>query len=136
MERSFWRSLITISLIVVVGIWWVTPPVYGYDVPDFPQWQDGDDENVEGITLGEMRRALWYKEQFDELVTYVGRIEVALETTMEERDETLDESAELILENDDLKADNTALGVRINRVRARLVAALSLVAVLAYAWSR
>ena len=128
MERSIWRTFVTISLMIVIGLFVATPPVYGYNYPEMVEWTEEDAAFLfidNPINLAEMKRALWYKEQFYALADYVEIIEVALEVTMEERDEALEENILLTL----LDADRAA---RIVKLRIRLgtsLGALSVVSV-------
>ena len=128
MENGIWRTFVTISLMIVIGLFVATPPVYGYNYPEMVEWTEEDAAFLfidNPINLAEMKRALWYKEQFYALADYVEIIEVALEVTMEERDEALEENILLTL----LDADRAA---RIVKLRIRLgtsLGALSVVSV-------
>ena len=112
-------------MMVVVGIFVATPPVYGYNYPEMVEWTEEDAAFLfidNPINLAEMKRALWYKEQFYALADYVEIIEVALEVTMEERDEALEENRLLTV----LDADRDA---RIGKLRIRLGASLGALSV-------
>jgi len=40
-------------------------------IKESPEWQEGDDEIINGVvTLGEMRQAIYYKEVFEEAIIY------------------------------------------------------------------
>ncbi len=135
MEGKLWRTFVTISLMMVIGLFVATPPVYGYNYPEMVEWTEEDAAFLfidNPINLAEMKRALWYKEQFYALAEYVEKIEVALETTMEERDESLHENTALGGENADLRKSITAYGDRVNRLRIGLAgtgAALAVVSI-------
>ncbi len=125
MEGKLWRTFVTISLMIVIGLFVATPPVYGYNYPEMVEWTEEDAAFLfidNPINLAEMKRALWYKEQFYALADYVEIIEVALEVTMEERDEALEENRLLTV----LDADRDA---RIGKLRIRLGASLGALSV-------
>ncbi len=110
---------------MVIGLFVATPPVYGYNYPEMVEWTEEDAAFLfidNPINLAEMKRALWYKEQFYALADYVEIIEVALEVTMEERDEALEENRLLTV----LVADRDA---RIVKLRIRLGASLGALSV-------
>ncbi len=139
MEGSIWRTFVTISLMMVIGLFVATPPAYGYNYPEMVEWTEEDAAFLfidNPINLAEMKRALWYKEQFYALADYVEKIEVALETTMEERDEAWHEKVALTSRNidlesetNDLRESNAVLRSRINRLLAGLGSAVAALAV-------
>lgn len=72
------RTFVTVLLVMVVS--WVG---YAQEVPQAPEY---DDPQEVVVTVGEMKRALWYYEQYQELYPeYVRQKDAAL-TAIDQRD--------------------------------------------------